>query len=67
MIIIRRIISFIRGTMLKDNYDGEDPWWYEKSYINGYYGDLFVKAGYSRKDLKGFGHWLAVTFGLDLH
>lgn len=44
----------------------DDPFWYERSYINGYYGDLFVKRGGDREDLAAFGRFL-LRFGMDLH
>lgn len=44
----------------------QDPYWYEKTYINGYYGDLFVRQGGNRKNLKAFGKIL-LQFGMDLH
>ncbi len=43
-----------------------DPFWYERSYIDGYYGDLFVKQGGDREDLAAFGRFL-LQFGMDLH
>lgn len=50
----------------KGLFDESDPYWYEKAYINGYYGDLFAKQGGSRSDLAGFGRFLC-QFGMDMH
>lgn len=44
----------------KDSYE------YLKAYINGYYGDQFVKHGGDRKDLEGFS-WFLLRYGMDLH
>ena len=46
----------------KDN----DPYRYLRPYINGYYGDLFVKRGGDRDDLEGFNEFV-LKFGMDLH